>query len=241
MPDFDTMKISGLTAIPAGGIQDADRIEVSEPDQNGTVWTSKSLTLGAIKRAILDSIYPVGSIYISTTISTANAMQSTFGGTWQAYAQGRVIFGKADDYRSPFYKIDSTGGSESITITSDNLPSHNHLVEVSTKYDVGYVQLVTRHPYSNETGDDAVTPSVKAGTSGNPVAVLSNGGDKSWSNGTVTKAVKEGSSKKGDKLTINMPGLSTTVKINNFGNGNPITGDAALPPYVVCYIYKRTG
>ena len=38
-------------------------------------------------------IYPVGSVYISTTITSASDVGALLGGTWEAISQGRVLIG----------------------------------------------------------------------------------------------------------------------------------------------------
>ena len=66
-------------------------------------------------------IYPVGSIYMSTA---STSPQILFGGTWVAYAEGRVIVGKAA--AGTFQTAGSTGGAETHTLTSAEMPSHTH-------------------------------------------------------------------------------------------------------------------
>ena len=65
------------------------------------------------------TIYPVGSIYISTN-STFNP-QTTWGGTWVKTAKGRCLIGANDTY-----PIGSIGGESSHTLTVNELPPHKH-------------------------------------------------------------------------------------------------------------------
>ena len=68
--------------------------------------------------ALLDKVYPVGSIYIST----ANVNPSTFiGGTWAAYAQGQFLLGAGSGYSAG-----STGGAATVTLTTQQIPAHYH-------------------------------------------------------------------------------------------------------------------
>ena len=77
-------------------------------------------------KSLIDRIYPVGSIYISTS-STFNP-QTTWGGTWKKTADGRCLIGANDTYT-----LGTTGGSASHTHTTQNhtltvneMPPHIH-------------------------------------------------------------------------------------------------------------------
>lgn len=65
------------------------------------------------------TLYPVGSIYISTS-STFNP-QTAWGGTWRKTADGRCLIGA-----NSTYPLGSTGGEAKHTLTIDEIPSHNH-------------------------------------------------------------------------------------------------------------------
>ena len=65
--------------------------------------------------AVESQIYPVGSIYISATDSTASAVHDRFGGTWEAYATGRTLIGVGtgtdSNSTSKTFAVNSTGGT----------------------------------------------------------------------------------------------------------------------------------
>lgn len=63
---------------------------------------------------LLDNIYPIGSIFISTNTTNPSTY---FGGTWERI-KGRFLLA-ADDST---YKIGSTGGSSTHTILPEHLP-----------------------------------------------------------------------------------------------------------------------
>lgn len=58
-------------------------------------------------KKVLDRIQPVGSLYFSTT-DTSPA--SLFGGTWERYAQGRVMVSASDTDTD--FTVGKTGGSK---------------------------------------------------------------------------------------------------------------------------------
>lgn len=72
-------------------------------------------------------LYPVGSIYMSTNSTNPSAL---FGGTWVAYATGRVIVGKAA--AGTFATAGATGGAETHTLTAAEMPSHTHTMGTVT-------------------------------------------------------------------------------------------------------------
>lgn len=110
--------------------------------------TDRSLTGVSINgRSLLDHIYPVGSIYMST-----NALNPTnfFGGTWVAWGAGRVPVG-FNGSDGNFNSSEKTGGSKTINI------SHSHTVN-SHKH-VGTTGYDENNYYSGVQWGSAVLPS----------------------------------------------------------------------------------
>lgn len=77
--------------------------------------TSQISTLNSMLDVYWKTIYPIGSIYISTT-STFNP-NTAWGGTWEKTAEGRCLIGASTDY-----PLGSTGGEGSHTLTENELP-----------------------------------------------------------------------------------------------------------------------
>ena len=71
----------------------------------------------AKKSDLLNAIYPVGSIYMSTN---NNSPQNFLGGTW-VRIEGRFLLGAGSGYN-----VNATGGEATHTLTTDEMPSHNH-------------------------------------------------------------------------------------------------------------------
>lgn len=67
----------------------------------------------------LNSVYPVGSIYMSVN-STSPA--TLFGGTW-VELQGRFLLGRSSSYGNG-----STGGAATVAISAAQMPSHGHTI-----------------------------------------------------------------------------------------------------------------
>lgn len=71
---------------------------------------------------LLDLTHPVGSLFFST--SDANP-SSTLGGEWVAWGGGRVPVGVTSE-EERYNSAEKTGGSASLVLSTENLPSHNH-------------------------------------------------------------------------------------------------------------------
>ncbi|MGI9028160.1 MAG: phage baseplate protein [Candidatus Saccharimonadales bacterium] len=71
----------------------------------------------------VQSVHPVGSIYIETTGVNPG---TTFGfGTWTAFGTGRVLVG-LDAGQTEFDTIEETGGAKTHTLTTAEIPAHQH-------------------------------------------------------------------------------------------------------------------
>lgn len=98
---------------------------------------------------LLDIIYPVGSIYMSTnTVSPANII----GGQWEQI-QGRFLLGSSNNYT-----VLSTGGEEEHKLTVNEMPKHNHYITDDQKYTNAYVGgAAYRVAWANIREDDPTT------------------------------------------------------------------------------------
>jgi hypothetical protein len=91
--------------------------------------TSTELAAGAVQASnlatsALAAAYPVGSIYMNAEDSTDPSVLLGFG-TWAAFGAGRVPVG-IDSSDADFDTAEETGGAKTHTLTTDEMPSHNH-------------------------------------------------------------------------------------------------------------------
>lgn len=104
---------------------------------NGPTYPLRDL-LAMYRAEMLEAIFPVGTIHLSTTMSTAAQVAAAFGGTWEAWGQGRVPIG-VDTTDEDFDTADATGGSKSDDVSlsgnvgmtaldASQLPYHSHAV-----------------------------------------------------------------------------------------------------------------
>lgn len=90
------------------------------------LYPSQNAVKAYVDAAILatkQALYPVGSIWTSTSVSTSPATVLGFG-TWSVFSTGRVLVSKAAS--GTFGTIGSTGGAETVTLALTDIPSHNH-------------------------------------------------------------------------------------------------------------------
>ena len=108
---YDNTNSGGSSTNVAGAI---DELYATADDQD------------ILKKEIIDTIYPVGSIYISTTDSTVEAVVARFGGTWEKYSSGRTLVGDDGTNYITNNSTKGSGGSKTVTLSTTNLPNHTH-------------------------------------------------------------------------------------------------------------------
>lgn len=85
----------------------------------GTLY-AKALSVNG--KTLLDSTYPIGSVYMSTSSTSPSTL---FGGTWEALT-GRFLVG----VDGSTYKAGETGGEATHKLTVSELPTHTHGVRI---------------------------------------------------------------------------------------------------------------
>ena len=74
------------------------------------------------KADLLNYIYPVGSIRVSTSSTNPGTY---LGGTWVQWGAGRVPVG-VNSSDTDFSSVEKTGGTKAVTLTTAQIPSHKH-------------------------------------------------------------------------------------------------------------------
>lgn len=83
--------------------------------------------------SLLNFIYPVGSIYMST--NSTNPLMF-LGGTWEAWGSGKVPVG-VDSSDNDFSKVEKSGGEKTHKLTMDEMPSHIYTFQTTPSSDMG--------------------------------------------------------------------------------------------------------
>ena len=79
------------------------------------------------KLTTIDEVYPVGSIFMSATMSSKSQVEAALGGTWVAWGAGRVPVG-VDTSQSEFNGAEKTGGEKTHKLTINEMPKHRHSI-----------------------------------------------------------------------------------------------------------------
>lgn len=163
----------------------------------------------------LDSVYPIGSVYISANGANPNAI---IGGTWEEFATGRTLIGY-DPSDDDLTETGMTGGEKTHALTVDELPEHNHDVTVDNKELTGSVW--------NFAGQGATF-----GPGNSTSGVFSKGGDGTCfypsSTGKATGV--------NDGFTLDATHDHTATS-GNTGSG---TAHNNMMPYITVRMWKRT-
>ena len=167
----------------------------------------------------IDEIYPVGSIYISTTDDTVSDVENRFGGTWISFGNGRTLMSSTDT-------SEQTGGSSTATFTPSGtvgnttltvaqMPSHMHDV-----VHAGWLDGKWDFKTFNGSGIS---------------------GTSSWSdNGPIFNAWSPPSTNNGSGLTwLRADWNGSSQPHTHSFTGNQTTIDT-VSPYITVYMYKRT-
>ena len=193
-----------------------------------------------LKSEVINEIYPVGSIYMSTEDDTIEKVQSKFGGIWEKYAQGRTLIGEGTGTDSnglvQTFTNGSMGGEYTHKLTITEMPKHNH----SYSYSVA----------DNVTGSTILNESNLPGRTLFELPAKNNVTTSGVSWGTVN--VKPGSwyissnydfYYAGVLSSVGGQGHNHSITSSNKSNSTEISGSDGsfnmLKPYVVTYMYRK--
>ena len=162
----------------------------------------------------IDEIYPIGSIYISTTDNTVEKVENRFGGTWVVYGSGRTLMSSTS-------ASETTGGSQTATftpsgtvgdttLTVEQMPSHGHGLTTNCGGSLSGRCLV----------------SWTASDSGSRYKVLNFTSGFEWVQKYNAMAIGVDSNGGSQPHTHTFTGTSQTIN--------------TVPPYITVYMYKRT-
>lgn len=211
----------GVNCIPNG--EKAFMVNGGAKINGGLIVDGKDLL-----KEITKSLYPVGSIYMSTVNTNPS---SYFGGTWVTWGAGKVPVG-VNASETEFNTVEKTGGSKSysashthttsaVALTVAQLPAHNH--SASTNSTGSHT-----HNIQNQKTKWGYTGSTSAN-----VIIDATSGYTAVTNKTTTSAGGHSHS-----VTVNNTGSGQTHGHGNTGSSS--VSLSAIQPYITCYMWKRT-
>lgn len=192
--------------------------------------TARAVTPAAMKTALL-AAFPVGAVYITS----GNTNPGSFlGGTWAQIAQGRTLMG-VGTLGDDTYAAGATGGAARVTLTTAEMPAHNHGGNTGIN-SVGH----THSGNTSTSGSHTHAITTRAGVIEDQIARVA---------GSVSSGDSESTSVYSDPGTMTSEGAHNhafttggqsanhTHAISSQGGGE---AHENRPPYLAVYFWQRT-
>lgn len=160
-------------------------------------------------KSVADIVYPIGSIYLSVNNINPGTI---FGGTWVSWGSGQVPVG-VNTSVSQFATVEQTGGEITHTLTTAEMPSHDHSIS-------GGACTTGSGGSHNHTYGVTVHPAVGFTLGPNGYSTVTGDNQNTSSNGNHSHSVP-----------------NHAHDIGNTGGGQAHNN---LQPYITCYMWKRT-
>lgn len=205
--------------------------------------------VSSLNSSFLNKTYPIGSIYMS--VNAVNP-KTLFGGTWIAWGTGRIPVG-LDTGQTEFNITEKTGGTKTInlshshtsnahthttgncTLSIGQLPVHNHYIDSNSGN--------TNNSGSHVHGLEVVDYAWMGGSGANRYA-LADAGPISYD--LSQRAGEHSHNVSVNATNTNNTGLGQSHNHGNTGSGTSSTDaqlsttQSILPPFITCYMWKRT-
>ena len=129
---------------------DGVALDDTAPRADAVYSSSKVMSeLDALTTALLDRFYPVGCVVMSFTDMTNEQVVARYGGTTWQRIQGRYLIA-ADSSHT----VGTTGGSKTVTLSVDNLPSHSHTYSRSSTSTGSHTLTINEMPSHSHSSFD---------------------------------------------------------------------------------------
>lgn len=180
----------------------------------------------------LDSIYPIGSVYISINHTNPGTI---FGGTWERFGNGKVLVG-VDENDTDFSTAKYSGGEKTHVLTTAEMPSHSHTRGTLSADSVGgHTHSVSATAANNGDHYHHMNQIWSSGAGGSNAYVLSSGRSAGWRN--TGNAGTHGHSVSGTAQSNGGHSHTISGASDSTGNGKSHNN---LQPYITVYMWLRT-
>lgn len=209
-------------------------------DADVDVWVDPTGSINL--SALWNSIYPVGSIYMSTSSTNPGTL---FTGTTWSQITDRFLVGMGTTYTT----AGGTGGASSVTLETGNLPSHRHSVSITSgNQSAGHTHSI---PALSGTAASAGSHNhlVTSKTTSYGQGSQSSWRCLSWTgtNADWTQNVYSGDSGAHTHSVTTTASTSGGISANhthsvsgNTGYQGSGTAFSIIPPYYAVYMWRRT-
>ena len=182
---------------------------------------------------LIDTIYPVGSIYMSVSNTSPSIL---FGGTWEQI-KDTFLLATGDTYANG-----STGGEATHTLTVNEMPSHTHIQDSHnhTQDSHNHTQNSHNHSASTDRKFLALGKNDNWGyTNARQMQSTSGSYYYPYSNKNTSGLTEpeNTASKTATNQETTATNQATTATNQNTGGGQAHNN---MPPYLTVYIWKRT-
>tara|TARA_R110000751_G_scaffold162235_1_gene268725 strand:+ start:211 stop:1002 length:792 start_codon:yes stop_codon:yes gene_type:complete len=152
--DIDGTTLTGTPAAPTAVVG-------TDTTQIATTAFVQAASTAAVINAL---VYPVGAIFTTTyAYADAAAVATEMGvGTWAAFGSGKTLVG-VDTGDTDFDTVEETGGSKTHTLTTAEMPSHDHSHNLRPASNTGTTGTYSRLQDTSYTANVANTRDPAAG------------------------------------------------------------------------------
>ena len=211
-------------------IADVGGVAIDDTTASTTTVYSSSKTENLINTSLSqlkELLYPVGCIVQTTAYSTTAQMIAAYGGQDWELIEDRVLMGASSPLAATQkYVVNQTGGSDTVTLTTANLPSHNHSY---TNTIVGNTTLTTSQipSHSHSTFASAV-PWGSDWNDNQRQMTCRSASERTWTETTGTA---------GGGGSHTHPDVSRSKTTGDTGSGTAVS---IVQSYYTVYIWTRT-
>ena len=205
--------------------------------QDGGLYAADGATGIERRVMMMTSMWPVGSVFF--TVQTTNPASLLGFGTWVRFGEGRTLVGQ-NSGDVDFDTAEEVGGEKTVTLTTAQLPVHNHTQDAHNHTQDAHNHTQDAHNHTQDPHQHSSEPNIVSVNAGsfailkrtNPIQGLSTASSSATSFNTATNQATTATNQ-----ATTATNQATTATNQNTGGGQAHNN---VPPYIVVYTWKRT-